>query len=81
MIAKFLLALLMFFAVAVLGAKQPIGIRADNPGNIHGTNWRAWEFNPIVIKELRQGVRSWTRILVQYSRGHDIRSPLHTKQL
>ena len=26
----------------------------------HFTNWRAWEFNPIVIKELRQGVRSWT---------------------
>jgi hypothetical protein len=23
-------------------------------------NWREWEFNPIVIKELRQGVRSWT---------------------
>ncbi len=26
----------------------------------HFVNWRAWEFNPIVIKELRQGVRSWT---------------------
>src|SRR5471032_879193 len=26
----------------------------------HFTNWREWEFNPIVIKELRQGVRSWT---------------------
>ena len=26
----------------------------------HFLNWRAWEFNPIVIKELRQGVRSWT---------------------
>jgi len=23
-------------------------------------NWREWEMNPIVIKELRQGVRSWT---------------------
>ena len=22
-------------------------------------NWREWEMNPIVIKELRQGVRSW----------------------
>ena len=26
----------------------------------HFTNWRDWEMNPIVIKELRQGVRSWT---------------------
>ncbi len=25
----------------------------------HFTNWREWELNPIVIKELRQGVRSW----------------------
>ena len=25
----------------------------------HFTNWREWEFNPIVIKELRQAVRSW----------------------
>ena len=26
----------------------------------HLANWREWELNPIVIKELRQGVRSWT---------------------
>src|SRR5476651_911443 len=26
----------------------------------HFLNWREWEMNPIVIKELRQGVRSWT---------------------
>jgi len=26
----------------------------------HFSNWREWELNPIVIKELRQGVRSWT---------------------
>jgi len=26
----------------------------------HFGNWRNWEMNPIVIKELRQGVRSWT---------------------
>ena len=26
----------------------------------HFANWREWEFNPIVIKELRQGVRSLT---------------------
>ena len=26
----------------------------------HFANWRKWEINPIVIKELRQGVRSWT---------------------
>jgi len=26
----------------------------------HFTNWREWELNPIIIKELRQGVRSWT---------------------
>ncbi|MEI9864628.1 MAG: hypothetical protein WDN00_08760 [Limisphaerales bacterium] len=26
----------------------------------HFLNWREWEFNPIVIKELRQSVRSWT---------------------
>jgi hypothetical protein len=26
----------------------------------HFVNWREWELNPIVIKELRQGVRSWT---------------------
>ena len=26
----------------------------------HFTTWREWELNPIVIKELRQGVRSWT---------------------
>jgi hypothetical protein len=25
----------------------------------HFTNWRVWELNPIVIKELRQSVRSW----------------------
>ena len=25
----------------------------------HFTNWREWEINPIVIKELRQAVRSW----------------------
>ena len=25
----------------------------------HFTNWREWEFNPVVIKELRQSVRSW----------------------
>jgi hypothetical protein len=25
----------------------------------HFANWREWEFNPIVIKELRQAVRSW----------------------
>lgn len=25
----------------------------------HFLNWRAWEFNPVVIKELRQAVRSW----------------------
>ena len=25
----------------------------------HFANWREWEMNPIVIKELRQGVRSW----------------------
>ena len=26
----------------------------------HFAHWREWELNPIVIKELRQGVRSWT---------------------
>ena len=26
----------------------------------HFANWREWELNPIVIKELRQGVRSWS---------------------
>src|SRR5471032_3230079 len=26
----------------------------------HFVHWREWEMNPIVIKELRQGVRSWT---------------------
>ena len=26
----------------------------------HFVNWREWELNPVVIKELRQGVRSWT---------------------
>lgn len=26
----------------------------------HFARWREWELNPIVIKELRQGVRSWT---------------------
>ncbi|HEY1789387.1 MAG TPA: hypothetical protein VGJ73_14605 [Verrucomicrobiae bacterium] len=26
----------------------------------HFTNWREWELNPIVVKELRQAVRSWT---------------------
>ena len=26
----------------------------------HFASWREWEFNPIVIKELRQAVRSWT---------------------
>lgn len=26
----------------------------------HFVNWREWELNPIVIKELRQAVRSWT---------------------
>lgn len=26
----------------------------------HFANWREWELNPVVIKELRQGVRSWT---------------------
>ncbi|MEY2466613.1 MAG: hypothetical protein QOD03_1134, partial [Verrucomicrobiota bacterium] len=25
----------------------------------HLTNWREWELNPVVIKELRQSVRSW----------------------
>src|ERR1700744_534239 len=25
----------------------------------HFANWREWELNPIVIKELRQAVRSW----------------------
>ena len=25
----------------------------------HFANWRQWELNPIVIKELRQAVRSW----------------------
>ena len=25
----------------------------------HFINWREWELNPIVIKELRQAVRSW----------------------
>jgi hypothetical protein len=25
----------------------------------HFANWRNWEFNPIVVKELRQAVRSW----------------------
>ena len=25
----------------------------------HFVNWREWELNPIVIKELRQAVRSW----------------------
>jgi hypothetical protein len=28
----------------------------------HFLNWREWELNPIVIKELRQAVRSWTVI-------------------
>ncbi len=25
----------------------------------HFTNWRHWEMNPVVVKELRQAVRSW----------------------
>jgi len=25
----------------------------------HFGNWRQWEFNPVVVKELRQAVRSW----------------------
>jgi hypothetical protein len=25
----------------------------------HFTNWRHWELNPVVVKELRQAVRSW----------------------
>ena len=31
------------------------------PGKIksHFVNWREWELNPIVVKELRQAVRSW----------------------
>src|SRR5476651_1076984 len=28
----------------------------------HFANWREWELNPIVIKELRQAVRSWAVI-------------------
>ena len=28
-------------------------------GKNHFLNWREWELNPIVIKELRQAVRSW----------------------
>ena len=31
-----------------------------NKVKTHFANWREWELNPIVIKELRQGVRSWT---------------------
>ncbi len=26
----------------------------------HLAGWREWELNPVVVKELRQGVRSWT---------------------
>jgi hypothetical protein len=26
---------------------------------LHFANWRRWELNPIVVKELRQSVRSW----------------------
>ena len=26
---------------------------------LHFTNWRHWEMNPVVVKELRQAVRSW----------------------
>ena len=26
----------------------------------HFANWRDWELNPVVVKELRQAVRSWT---------------------
>src|SRR5271154_5963024 len=26
----------------------------------HFANWREWELNPIVIKELRQAVRNWS---------------------
>ena len=26
----------------------------------HFAGWRSWELNPIVVKELRQAVRSWT---------------------
>ncbi|HYG22111.1 MAG TPA: hypothetical protein VEH04_04950 [Verrucomicrobiae bacterium] len=31
------------------------------PGRIreHFSNWRQWELNPVVVKELRQAVRSW----------------------
>ena len=25
----------------------------------HFANWRSWELNPVVVKELRQSVRSW----------------------
>jgi hypothetical protein len=28
----------------------------------HFSNWRAWELNPVVVKELRQSVRSWAVI-------------------
>ena len=81
MIAKFLLALLMFFAVAVLGAKQPIGIRADNPGNIHGTNWRAWEggagtdeYHYLRFRTPLDGLRAMRIILTAYQERHGIRS-------
>src|ERR1700730_2458870 len=35
-------------------------IATINKVKSHFANWREWELNPIVIKELRQGVRSWT---------------------
>jgi hypothetical protein len=31
----------------------------SNPFRSHFAGWREWELNPIVIKELRQAVRSW----------------------
>ncbi|MGA2243728.1 MAG: hypothetical protein ABSH48_01915 [Verrucomicrobiota bacterium] len=35
-------------------------IAAVNKLKSHFAHWREWEVNPIVIKELRQGVRSWS---------------------
>ncbi len=74
------LALLILLASAA-HAKEPVGIRANNPGNVHGIRGQVWEgskgvdgYGYVRFQDAFYGLRALKHVLQSYFLRHHIRT-------
>lgn len=63
----------LVFAAAILLAQEPVGIRSNNPTNIHGVQWKEWggatgtdEYHYLRFSTPQDGIRAALRIILAY---------------